>query len=106
MSIINKIKNAVNLEHIIFKKHALTRMLERGISSDDIKVILENFVIVAEYYDDKPFPSYLVLGFKKNQPLHAVVSYDSGFDVLFIITVYEPSNELWENDFKIRRKSN
>ncbi len=64
MSITDKIKGAANLEHIVFKKHALTRMLKRGISSDEFKSILDTFIIVEEYYDDKPFPSYLILGFK------------------------------------------
>jgi len=105
MLITDKIKGAADLEHIVFKKHALTRMLERGISSDDIKAILGSFIIVEEYYDDKPFPSCLILGIKNDRPIHAVVSYDSEFDVIFIITVYEPAVELWENEFKIRRKN-
>jgi hypothetical protein len=32
------------------------------------------------------------------------VSYDTEYEVVFIITVYEPSIELWTEDFKIRRK--
>lgn len=105
MSIIDLIKKAANLNHIILKKHALTRMLELNILSDDIQKVLLDFILVEEYYDDKPFPSLLILGYANERPLHVVVSYDSEFEIIFIITIYEPSIALWENNYKTRRKS-
>lgn len=99
-----KIKNAVRDDHIVFKKYALTRMLERKILSDDIQKVLVNFIVLEEYYNDKPFSSFLVLGYAEERPIHAVVSYDSEYEIIYIITIYEPSIELWGNNFTERRK--
>lgn len=102
--LIDRIKDAVKLDNIILKKHALVRMLERNIQSDDIIEAILNSVIVEEYNDDKPFPSSLILGYSNNRSLHIVVSYDSEFKTVYIITVYEPSIELWSSDFKTKRR--
>ena len=101
---INKIKEIAQLDKIVFKKHALARMLERSILSDDVKEVLLDFIPIEDYYDDKPFPSLLILGYTKDRPLHAVVSFDIESEVIFVITIYEPSVELWDNNFKTRRK--
>ena len=104
ISVIEKIKNAAKLDNIVFKKHALTRMLERNILSSDVRGILDSFIVIEEYSNDQPFPSFLILGYENDRPLHAVVSFDSEYNTIFVITLYEPSIELWENDFKTRRK--
>lgn len=102
--LIVRIKDAVKLDNIILKKHALVRMLERRIQSDEIIEAILSSVIVEEYYDDKPFPSCLVLGYSKNRPLHIVVSYDLEYKMVYVITIYEPSVELWSSDFKTKRR--
>lgn len=79
-------------------------MLERNIFADDVKKILLNFIIVEEYSDDKPFPGFLILGYGNERPLHAVISYDLEFEMIYVITLYEPSIGLWEKDFTKRRK--
>ena len=101
---IDRVKDAVKNDNIILKKHALVRMLERGIQSDEIIEAILNSVIVEEYYDDKPFPSSLLLGYSGTRPLHVVVSYDTEFKMVYVITIYEPSMELWSSDFKSRRR--
>ncbi len=101
---IDKIKKAISLDNIIFKKHALVRMLERGIESNNIIQALENCSIVEEYHDDRPYPSCLFLGYSGNRPLHIVLSFNPDIELIFIITIYEPSDELWEGDYKTRRR--
>lgn len=100
---IDKIKNAANLDNIIFKKHALMRILERKIKSEEIIKALSDAVIIEKYDDDRPFPSCLLLGYSAGRPLHIVLSYDAINESIFIITIYEPSPELWVNGFKERR---
>ena len=60
---------------------------------------------IVEYYkDDYPLPSALILGFTAvGRPLHAVVSLDQDYEILWVITLYEPNTKLWSEDFKIRR---
>jgi hypothetical protein len=102
--LIDKIKNAIKLDNIIFKKHALVRMLERRIESSDIIHALENCSVVEAYHDDRPYPSYLLLGYSGSRPLHIVLSGDQDMELIFIITIYEPSDDLWEGDYKTRRR--
>lgn len=53
------------------------------------------------YPDDKYSPSCLVMGQTKNaRILHIQVSYPPSAK---IITVYEPSPNDWENDWKTRK---
>ena len=48
---------------IMWRKHALTKMAERGILRQDVLDVLNKKEIVRIYKDDKPFPSVLLLGF-------------------------------------------
>jgi len=45
-----------------------------------------------------------MLGYSDSRPLHIVLSYDEFNEFIYIITIYEPSPELWVNEFKERRK--
>ena len=101
---IDKIKNAITFDNIVFKKHALMRMFERRIKSDEIIKALSDAVIIEKYDNDRPFPSYLLFGYSAGRPLHIVLSYDEIIESIYIITIYEPSPELWVNGFKERRK--
>ncbi len=90
---------------IAFKAHSVIRMQERKISADEIKEVLNNCEIIANYEDDFPLPSYLVLGrTSKNRYLHIVVAIDVKNYMLWIITVYEPNLSEWEIGFKKRRR--
>jgi len=55
--------DAVKICNIVFKKHAVVRMLERDIESEDVIKSFSDCTVIEEYYDDKPFQSCLVLGF-------------------------------------------
>ncbi len=101
---INIIRKALSLDNVIIKKHAFTRMNQRRIDSEELIKVILDCDIVEKYDDDRPFPSFLLLGYSNNRPLHVVLSYDSDSESIFIITVYEPSAALWESDFKTRRK--
>ncbi len=101
---IDKIKNAIVFDRIIFKKHALVRMFERKIKSEEIIDSLLAAEIIENYDDDRPYPSCLLLGYTGSRPLHIVLSYDKLNESIYIITIYEPSSELWIKEFKERRK--
>jgi hypothetical protein len=86
------------------KKHALKKLLERNIKRDEVFVALENCEIVESYLHDKPLPSFLLLGYHEQKALHVVAAVDEVEEILWVITVYEPSPEEWEKDLKTRRK--
>lgn len=81
-----------------FSGHATVQMFKRKISVEDIIAVLKNGRIIKNYPDDKPFPSYLVLGFVDKRILHVVVSRDQSGNC-YIITAYQPDIGLWNEDF-------
>ena len=54
---------------------------------------------------DRPFPSALFLGYVSGKPLHAVAACDEAGSRVFIITAYEPSLDVFEADYRTKRKS-
>ncbi len=52
----------------------------------------------------RPLPDCLVLGALPNhEPLHAVIAIGAAANKLFVVTVYRPSDEEWENDWQTRK---
>jgi len=49
-------------EPLIFRVHAIQRMAQRGISVEDVRHVLDPGEVIADYSDDFPDPSALVLG--------------------------------------------
>jgi hypothetical protein len=88
---------------IYFSNHAVKQMFQRDISIIEVEHVLEIGEIVTDYPDDKPFPSSLILAFYNKRPLHVLYSIDNNTNNIIIITTYEPSNDIWENDFKTRK---
>ena len=87
---------------LIFSSHALKRMFQRGISAQAVRAVLDNPHMVAEYADDKPYPSTLLYAMVDQQALHVLVATaDAGVKV--IITVYRPDPLLWAPDFLRKR---
>lgn len=85
-----------------FSGHATVQMFKRKISVNDIENILLNGRIIKSYPEDKPFPSYLVLGVVKERVLHIVVSSNIQEDC-YIITAYEPDSAIWNEDFSSKK---
>jgi hypothetical protein len=77
-------------------------MVERSISPDDVLEVLEKGEIIREYPHDKPFPSLLRLGWVGERPIHVVSAYDFEQKSVIIITVYEPTPDLWDAGFRRR----
>jgi len=87
---------------LFFSGHATTQMFKRNISVNQVEVILKDGKIIKNYPDDKPFPSYLLLGFIEKRPLHIVISVDKSGNC-YIITAYEPDIKIWEENFETKK---
>jgi hypothetical protein len=86
---------------LYFSGHATIQMFKRSIQVEHIEFVIKNGKIIKEYPLDKPFPSFLMVGFPDGRPLHVVASTDSQGNC-YIITAYEPDPELWSNDFSTK----
>lgn len=90
--------------HLVFRVHAVQRMAERTIEVVDVRHALDAGEVIADYPDDTPYPSRLVLGWRGTRPVHVVAADNHHDQVTVVITVYQPDPELWEPGFKTRRK--
>jgi hypothetical protein len=78
-------------------------MFERSILPEAVVRIIREGEMIASYPDDQPFPSVLILGFERDEPLHLVAARDPASGICFVIAVYRPDSALWSEDFKTRR---
>ena len=79
-------------------------MFQRSIPPDEIFECIRSGEVIANYPDDSPYPSALLLGFTHGAPLHVLVARDDDRGNCYVVTVYRPDPELWGSDFKTRRK--
>jgi hypothetical protein len=93
----------MNCKEKYFSNHILHRIIERGISPNDVRFVIEKGEIIKQYENDKPYPSVLILGMINNLPLHVVVSKDE-FGNCYLITAYIPTESIWNIDFKTKLK--
>ncbi len=94
----------MNNQNLIFSGHAVKQMFKLQISRSDVKAAISKGEIIAEYLDDKPYPSVLLLAFVKERPLHVVVAKDLETNSVYVITAYEPDIKIWNAELKKRRR--
>lgn len=97
-------REAIAAGSIEWRKHVLQKLAERGIPQQAVRDVLLEGERIREYADDKPFPSALFLGYISGKPLHVVAACDETNWQVFVITVYEPSLEIFEADYRTKRK--
>ncbi|MCC5904624.1 MAG: DUF4258 domain-containing protein [Balneolaceae bacterium] len=95
---------AIKCTFFTFTRHAVMQMFEREISVDDVKKVVTEGEIIQSYPNDKPYPSVLILGFINKRPIHTVVASEQTLGECIIVTAYQPSAKVWEDDFKKRIK--
>ena len=97
------ITEAINIGNIEWRQHALERMLQRGISRNEVKLAVKNGEIIEHYERDMPFPSALFFHLT-TKTIHAAASFDEEAKIVYIITAYVPNNEHFNDDLKTRRR--
>ncbi|MEI6674597.1 MAG: DUF4258 domain-containing protein [Verrucomicrobiota bacterium] len=97
-------REAVADGRIEWRKHVLQRLAERGIPQQTVREVLLQGELIREYADDKPFASALFLAYASGAALHVVAACDEANRQAFVITAYEPSLEIFEADYRTKRK--
>jgi hypothetical protein len=100
----NKIKKAFERKNIVWRKHALIRMMERDISRNDVFNAISNGKIIETYPDIKPYPGYLIFGQADKKMLHTLLSWDEDEFIAYIITVYIPDADHFQENGKTRKE--
>jgi hypothetical protein len=89
-------------ETLFVSRHALQRMFSRGITMATVRAVLAGGVVVEDYPDDTPYPNVLMMGFEYDDPIHVVVARDHE-SRCYVVTVYRPDPERWDETFTRRR---
>lgn len=89
---------------LVFRLHALQRMFERHISVDDVRQVLDTSETIEVYPQDMPHAARLVVGWPRKRPIHVVAADDPESHITIVITAYQPSTDLWEPDFRRRKR--
>lgn len=98
----SKIKLRLQI-HVKLTEHARQAIRDDGYGIDDLLDALQNFKIIEQYDDARPFPACLLLCRIKRKPIHVVCALPEDADILIIVTVYMPSDKSWSN-YAIRKR--
>ncbi len=97
------IKSCIRRRRIRWTYHVNMRLEGRFIPRDTILSSVDKYEIIEEYLKDKYLPSYLVYAEYEGRIVHIQIATDLENDNITIVTVYKPSLDKWEKDFKTRR---
>jgi hypothetical protein len=89
---------------LVYRLHAVRRMLERKIGEAEVRRVIETGDVIARYPGDTPYPSRLILGWSAGKPRHVLVADNAVEQEIVVITVYEPDPGLWDRGFRRRRR--
>lgn len=99
--VIEKIRKKIRQGEYRLSKHAQKRCDERKVSLEEVLKIVFEGEIIESYPEDKPYPSYLILGYaEQNKPLYVLCAIN---ELVHIITVHWLDPEKWL-DPKTRRE--
>ncbi len=94
----------MNNQTIFYTNHAVQQMFQRNITTLEVENVLLTGETIMNYPDDKPLPSSLLFSLVNSRPLHVVCSSDVVNLTTIVITAYEPSTDIWNDDYKTRKK--
>jgi len=96
------LKQACSSGMIKWTTHTLMRMQERNIEPTDVIRCIESGIIIEQYPQAYPYPACLIYGSSDYiEHIHLVLGYGNG--LIFIVTVYEPDEDEWENGYTVRK---
>ena len=94
---------AESAHRLIYRVHAVERMVQREISDEDVRQVLAAGKEIESYASDYPYPSRLMLGWCGSRAIHVVAAHNTADNETIIVTVYEPAPDRWEPGFERRK---
>ena len=99
------LRQAVREGRVEWRKHVLQQLAERAIPQQAVLDTLLTGERIRDYTEDRPFPRALFLSYVAAQPLHVVAACDETDQRAFIITAYLPSLDVFEPDYRTKKKN-
>ncbi|MBS1253679.1 MAG: hypothetical protein MAG451_02732 [Anaerolineales bacterium] len=90
---------------VVWSAHAVIELVAEELTRQEIEEALEACDVIEDYPTlHRPLPDCLVLGYlDDDHPVHVVVAIDTDQDRILIVTVYQPSEQEWEDDWRTRK---
>jgi hypothetical protein len=91
---------------ILWSRHAVAAIIDDELDRITVEVALSQCEVIEVYPQvHRPLPDCLVLTMlSANKPLHAVIAIDKSSDRIFIVTVYIPTKDKWQDDWRTRKR--
>jgi hypothetical protein len=91
---------------ILWSRHGVAKLAAEGWRRTAIEQGLEAAELIEDYPTmHRVLPDCLVLAWlAAGDPFHAVIAVDEANDRLFVVTVYRPGLEAWQDDWRIRKR--
>lgn len=99
------IRQKATQRQVKWSRHALSELASEPVSVSEVEIALRQAEVIEDYpHLHRYLPDCLVLAFTlPNQPIHCVIALNEPQDYILIVTVYQPSVEEWNYDWKTRR---
>ena len=104
INVLGFIKSCIESRKIHWTYHVNMRLKGRTISREAILLSVGTYEIIEEYPKDKYLPSYLIYAEYEEEVIHIQVAADFKNACVAIVTTYKPTVDMWEEDFKTRRR--
>ena len=91
---------------ILWSRHGVAELVNEGWRRDQVETALQSGELIEDYPTlHRPLPDCLVLGWlATGEPFHVVVAVDEANRRLFVVTVYKPTSEEWNDDWRTRKE--
>ena len=91
-------------EFIEYSLHGAERRVEHNYTRADVRAALRDGEIIEQYEDTGRGPSYLLLHWIDNRPLHVVAADKAKEEKTVVVTLYDPQTraDKWTDDYRRR----
>ncbi len=90
---------------VLWSRHATARLVDYDLHRVEVEAALARCIVIENYpIVHRPLPDCLVLAYLgTGDPMHAVIAIDEAMKRLFVVTLYRPSPERWQDDWRTRK---
>ncbi|WP_343412426.1 DUF4258 domain-containing protein, partial [Candidatus Amarolinea dominans] len=92
-------------ERVLWSRHATAKLVDYSLRRADVETALARCLLIEDYLPlHRPLPDCLVLGtLPSGSPFHAVIAIDEANRRIFVVTIYLPARERWQDDWQTRK---
>lgn len=95
---IEKLRDAVRHNKYLLRQHVRQRMVERGVTEEDIEQVVTKGDVVEQQPRSKPFPKAVFMAFVRGDPLYVAAAFDGDWTHIITVHWYDPTKWVtpWE----------